>query len=420
MLVTDAIQAPVPHTSETVTPRRIEARTLIDIGATLLTGGFDRPYVHGLARALALKGISLDVIGSDAVDHPNLHHEPNLNFLNLQPSRASSSNAAARVREVLAFYLRLLRYAIVTKTRIFHVLWNNKLQYFDRTLLLLFYRMLGKKIVFTAHNVNAGKRDGNDSWLNRLTLKVQYRLCDHIFVHTERMKKELVAHFGVEQRAITVIPFGINDSVVGTCLTPNQAKRRLGISENEKTILFYGAIRPYKGLEYLLAAFQLLLRKRQGYKLIIAGEPKKGTSEYLGNIRNLLQRIPPGRVIEKMEYVPDEDTELYFKAADVCVLPYTLVFQSGVLFLSYRFGLPAITSDVGSFRDDIIEGETGSVCKPCDSQDLAKAIENYFAGDLYRQLDSRRRDIRDYANARYSWDAVGEKTLKIYSELLKR
>src|SRR5215472_3404643 len=419
MLVTDEIQTPVLDSHRTGTPKRAEPQALAEIGVTLLTGGFDGHYVHGLARALALKGVCLDVIGSDVVDHPSLHTEPNLNFLNLQRRCASRSSAAAKVLEVLAFYVRLLRYAAVAKTRIFHILWNNKLQYFDRTLLLLFYRMLGKKIVFTAHNVNAGKRDGNDSWLNRLTLRIQYRLCDHIFVHTERMKQELVADFGVQQHAVTVIPFGINDSVADTRLTPAQAKRKLGINDDEKTILFFGAIRPYKGLEYLLAAFQLLLTTKQGYKLIVAGEPKKGIADYLEGIRNLLQHIPAGRVIEKMDYVPDDDTELYFKAADVCALPYTLVFQSGVLFLSYRFGLPVIASDVGSFRGDIVEGKTGSVCQPCDAEDLAKAIEGYFAGGLYRKLESTRRDIRDYANARHSWDAVGEKTLTIYSELLK-
>src|SRR5215472_5305542 len=232
MLVTDEIQTPVLDSHSTGTPQRAEAQAMTDTGVTLLTGGFDGHYVHGLAKALALKGICLDVIGSDAVDHPSLHTEPNLNFLNLQRRHASGSSTAAKVLEVLAFYVRLLRYAAVAKTRIFHILWNNKLQYFDRTLLLLFYRMLGKKIVFTAHNVNAGKRDGNDSWLNRLTLRIQYRLCDHIFVHTERMKKELVADFGVQERAVTVIPFGMNESIVDTSLTPEQAKRRLGIDKD--------------------------------------------------------------------------------------------------------------------------------------------------------------------------------------------
>ena len=419
MLVIDEIRTPVLDSDRTATPDRAEAQTLTEIGATLLTGGFDRPYVHGLATALVSKGIALDVIGSDAVDHPNLHSEPKLNFLNLQRRHVSRFGVAAKVLSVVAFYVRLFRYATVAKTQIFHILWNNKLQYFDRTLLLVIYRVLGKKIVFTAHNVNAGKRDANDSWLNRLTLKIQYRLCDHIFVHTERMKKELARDFGVCPDAVTVIPFGINDSVADTRLTPAQAKRKLGINDDEKTILFFGAIRPYKGLEYLLAAFQLLLGKCQAYKLIVAGEPKKGTTEYLEDIRNMLKDVPRDRVIQKMEFVPDDDTELYFKAADVCVLPYTLVFQSGVLFLSYRFGLPAIASDVGSFREDIVEGRTGSVCRSGDPADLAKAIEGYFAGDLYRQLDSTRKDIRDHANARYSWDAVGETTLNVYTELLR-
>ena len=68
--------------------------------------------------------------------------------------------------------------------KIFHILWNNKFEFFDRTLLMLYYKLLGKKIVFTAHNVNIRKRDGNDSWLNRFSLKIQYQLVDHIFVHT--------------------------------------------------------------------------------------------------------------------------------------------------------------------------------------------------------------------------------------------
>ena len=99
------------------------------------------------------------------------------------------------------------------------------------------------------------------------------------------------------------------------------------------------------------------------------------------------------------------------------VLPYTLVFQSGVLFLSYSFGLPVIASDVGSFREDIIEGETGFVCKPCDADDLANKIETYFKSDLFRALDRRRPKIRDYAIGRNSWEVVSEKTAQVYEKL---
>ncbi len=94
---------------------------------------------------------------------------------------------------------------------------------------MLFYRLLGKRIVLTVHNVNAGRRDSKDTPLNRLTLRIQYRLADHIFVHTEKMKLELIEEFGVQGHRVTVIPFGINNAVPNTRLTPSEARQRLGI-----------------------------------------------------------------------------------------------------------------------------------------------------------------------------------------------
>ena len=126
-----------------------------------------------------------------------------------------------------------------------------------------------------------------------------------------------------------------------------------------------------------------------------------------------------GSVISELKFIPDIETELYFKAADVVALPYTQIYQSGVLFLAYRFGVPVIATAIGSFGDDVIEGRTGFLCKPCDPVDLAKAIERYFASDLYKHLDKRGGEIRDYAGNRNSWDVVGEMTSRIYAELLR-
>ena len=116
--------------------------------------------------------------------------------------------------------------------------------------------------------------------------------------------------------------------------------------------------------------------------------------------------------------MPDEETELYFKAADVLILPYTHVFQSGVLFLGYSFGLPAIAADVGALREEIMEGKTGFVFKPQDSSDLARTIRRYFDSELFRNLDDRRSEIKQYANERYSWEKVGEMTREVYRKLL--
>ena len=123
-------------------------------------------------------------------------------------------------------------------------------------------------------------------------------------------------------------------------------------------------------------------------------------------------------MIQKIQYIPDSETEIYFKAADVLVLPYAHVFQSGVLFLAYGFGLPVIATDVGSFREEVIDGMTGFLSRSCDPIDLARTIEKYFGSDLYLNLTNRRPDIRIYANAKHSWHTVGTMTREIYWNLL--
>ena len=318
---------------------------------------------------------------------------------------------------VLKYYARLIIYAAKAKPKLFHILWNNKFQLFDCTLLMLYYKLLGKRVVFTAHNVNAGKRDENDSWLNRMSLNVQYRLSDHIFVHTEGMKSEMAFEFRIPDSKISVIPFGINNTVPNTLLSHSQAKGQLGISKDDKVLLFFGNIAPYKGLEYLVAAFNELLKEDGNYRLLIVGSPK-GPATYWNQIRRGIETSGiADRVIEKIEYVPDEETELYFKAADVLILPYTHVFQSGVLFLGYSFGLPAIAAGVGSLKEEIIEGETGFVFRPKDSADLAAKINKYFQSELFLNLETRRSEIKVYANERYSWNKVAAITTSVYSQL---
>jgi len=383
----------------------------------LLTGGGDKPYALGFAAALSEAGISLDFIGSDDLSVPELLNNPRVQFLNLRGDQSSEAGLLAKVIRVLRYYAKLIRYAATARPKLFHILWNNKFELFDRTVLTLYYKLLGKHLVFTAHNVNAGKRDSNDSWLNRISLTIQYRLSDHIFVHTDGMKKELVADFRVAADKVSVIPFGINNTVPNTALTPVEAKQLFGLSRNEKTLLFFGNIAPYKGLEYLITAFTELSKRDGTYRLLIVGKPK-GPRDYWNRIHEAIMSNGLGRrTIERIKYVPDTQTELFFKAADVLVLPYTYVFQSGVLFLGYSFGLPAIAADVGTLKDEILEGETGFVFRPRDASDLAAKIDDYFRSKLFHELETRRRQIVRYASERYSWSNVAALTRAIYSKL---
>jgi D-inositol-3-phosphate glycosyltransferase len=390
-----------------------------EVAVALLTGGGDRPYVFGLTTALMSKGVALDVIGSDELDLPELQGKSRVNFLNLRGDQREDASFSAKVLRVSRYYAKLIRYAAAAKPRIFHILWYNKFELFDRTLLMLYYKLLRKKIVLTAHNVNTARRDSKDTRLNRLTLGIQYHLADHIFVHTEKMKLELIEQFGAKESSVTVIPFGINNSVPNTGLTPAGARQRLGIRNAERTILFFGRIKPYKGLEYLVAAFREILARSEDYRLIIVGRPFNCERYWTVIRESIREDVERGRVLLREDFIPDEETEVYFKAADVLALPYRDIYQSGVLFLAHSFGLPVLAADVGSLKDEIVDGKTGFVFTPEDPLDLARTIERYFASDLYADLNNRRQEIRDYATERHSWDVVTQMTMSVYAGLLR-
>src|SRR5678815_5780861 len=111
---------------------------------------------------------------------------------------------------------------------------------------------MGKKVLLTVHNVNAAKRDSRDTWFNRKTLGFQYWMADHLFVHTNRMRSELIADFRVPHTRISVIPFGINSIFPSRSITSQAARMHMGLHSEEKVGLFFGQIAPYKGLEYLI------------------------------------------------------------------------------------------------------------------------------------------------------------------------
>jgi D-inositol-3-phosphate glycosyltransferase len=400
---------PIPSDMKTrISPTRV----------TLLTGGIDRHYACALGKALASSGIALDVIGNTEMGPCEMCGLDNVRLLALYATPQEGKSLFHKLRAYIAVYVRIICYAATSSSQIFHILWHYKFPHFDRTFLLLYYKLLGKKLVFTAHNVNAAERDGIDSVLNRATLRIQYRLVDHIFVHTEGMREQLARKFDIPQTKVTVVPFGVGDMVPQSSLTPREAKEKLGLRRSDRTILFFGRIALYKGLALLVDAFGRIASLNRNYRLIIAGEPIKESARHWEEVHETIESSPMReQVIEEIRYIADDEMEIYLKAADVLVLPYTQIFQSGVLFMSHNFGLPVIATDVGTFRDDIIEGTNGYVCRPDDPEDLARTIETYFSSELFRDLDERRTSIQDSVRRGHSWSAVAKKSGDVYARV---
>ena len=109
---------------------------------------------------------------------------------------------------------------------------------------------------------------------------------------------------------------------------------RLGLEPTERVMLFFGQIAPYKGLEYLVAALPQVFADDPALRLVIAGKVKAGCEGYWRRIEGALSNpVLYNRVLHRIEHIPDEQVEIYFKAADVLVVPYVHIFQSGVPFL---------------------------------------------------------------------------------------
>ena len=385
---------------------------------SLLTGADDATYAIPLAASLADQGIQVEFIGNDEMATSSRLSRANIHYVNLRGNQDPRAPIHTKIARVLRYYRDLIRYTSRTDARVFHILWLNKFELLDRTILNVFYKLCGKRLVFTAHNVNARKRDANDTWVNRATLRAMYWIVDHIFVHTDVSKDELVRDFRVAPAKVTVIPFGLNIHVPDTPLTKGEARTLLGLAPADEVLLFFGQIAPYKGLDLLVDALEMLAPHRLGCRLIVAGRAKAGADPYWRPLKARLERAPlrPWTLV-KDGFIPDDEVPILFRAADVLVLPYRAIYQSGPLSLAFRFGIPVIATRVGSFGHDVVPGVTGLLCEPEDPRDLARAIGEYFESELYREGDQAGKRIREIASEKYSWEGISRAIVEVYAQL---
>jgi glycosyltransferase involved in cell wall biosynthesis len=385
---------------------------------SILNAGQQTDYLYGLVSGLSqFSSLKIEVVDSD--NSIGLFDQFKcVKFFNLRGNNLSPQSLLTKICRISWYYVRLLWYAISTKSKIFHIQWENSLLLFDRTLLNLYYKLLGKKLVFTAHNVYKEARDNRDNIFYWLSLKCMYHIVDRIIVHTPKMKKDLCSIFHISPKKIVVVPHGINIRIPNTEMNRNEARKKLSVDAKAKVILFFGLLDEYKGIETLIDAVAQMIKEDTSIFLMIVGNPKR-RSGYVPALRSrLAQCIPTKNVLLELKFIPVDLVETYFTAADCLVLPYKRIFQSGVLFLAYRFGIPVIATDVGNFRDDVIAGVTGFICKPNDSDDMVKKIKAFFKSDLFRKRKQTRIHIIKYAELRYSWADIGKRTFEIYSSLL--
>jgi glycosyltransferase involved in cell wall biosynthesis len=256
------------------------------------------------------------------------------------------------------------------------------------------------KRIAILHNVIPHEKRFYDSAFNRYFLKQH----DAFVVLSSAVEKDLLS-LKPDARVLQ-LQHPIY-SHFGEKISREAATELLKLDSIKKTILFFGIIRDYKGLDVLLSAFAMLSDE---YQLVIAGECYGTFDKYEAQIQQLGIQ---DRCHIFNRYIPDHEVATFFSAADVCILPYKSATQSGITAVSHHFCVPLIATNVGGLKETIKEGENGTIVSQPKPELFASAIENYFKKDLQQTFSENIR-IKNKDN---SWLGFSEKVIAFALEI---
>lgn len=254
-----------------------------------------------------------------------------------------------------------------------------------------------RPLVLTAHDVLPREpRRGQLAAQRRL-----YERFDAVVVHSEHGRARLV-ELGVDAARVHVIPHGVFTHLAERA--PGRPPPAPPWNTDKPVVLFFGLMRPYKGMEVLLEAW----RGIADAELWIAGMPRMDIST--------LRASSPANVRWEPRFVGDDELPAYFERADLVVLPYLQADQSGVLFTALAFGKPLLLSDVGGFPE---MAETGAarVVPAGDARALGEALRELLSDRP--ALTEMGANAKAAANGRYSWSSIAQAHLELYERLLQ-
>ncbi len=291
----------------------------------------------------------------------------------------------------------------------FHIFHFSWLEYVE----MWIFRSRGFHIVATVHDVESFKNSKPSE--NRSKYGKFKRIIDRVIVHTRYAQRRLTECFSdyPSEYVHHILPLDF-DRVFKTALSRSEARQSLNLPMRGEMILFFGQVKEVKGLDVLLDAFRFLVETGKNVFLVIAG--KTWQVDFGRHERFIKENGLNDRVVKRVGYIANEMVPLYFRSADVIVLPYRKIFNSSVLQRALDYGTPVIVSDLGPLTEIIHDGENGLVFPVGDYRALAEKIARLIDDkDMGNQLVSRGRET---INGMYDSARIGEQTRQVYEDAL--
>lgn len=254
------------------------------------------------------------------------------------------------------------------------------------------------KIIFTCHNVFPHERFPLDRLLTKAVLKVG----NGFILHSRADSAELLS---INKAAnYTVTPHPTYNAFRLKGISKKEARELLGMDQDLPMLLFFGFVRKYKGLIWLLQAMPQILDAFPNTQLWVVGDFGEDRDEY----QRLIEEKQISANIKLVEgYIPDREVEKFFAASDLVVLPYISATQSGIIQIAYGFGKPVIATTVGGLPEVVEEGVSGYLVPPENSEAIAESVIKFFKNDEKTDWNA---NIKKNAY-RFSWETMVERII---------
>lgn len=255
-------------------------------------------------------------------------------------------------------------------------------------------------LVATVHDVNPHPGDHGWQAIPSVLYPWQWRWADQVIVHATSARQQLLTQYGCSPERVNVIPIGSYDFY--------RTYASVAQPERPNTILFFGRIWKYKGLEYLIEAEPMITQAVPGTRIIIAGR-----GESFEKYRRAM--VNPDHFEVHNYRIPNNQVANFFQQASLVALPYVESSQSGIVPLAYAFGKPVVATHVGGLPDVVIDGQTGLLVPPGDAHRLAEAIITLLKdASLRRKMGQQ---AQEFAKTELSWQRIAQKTLSVYQQV---
>ena len=287
----------------------------------------------------------------------------------------------------------------------FHIFYTNFLVLFN----LLLVKILFGKVVLTVHDVSSFSNSSN----SLIIANMIYKLTDRIITHNQFSKSELVNVNADLSSYISIVPHGNYIPFINIQFNKEKSRKQLAIPNNRRVLLFFGMIKKVKGLEILLSALKGVVKENPDVLLVIAGKPWENDFSLYQNIideNNLSDYI-----LIRTKFIQQEDVEHYYCASDLVVLPYTKIYQSGVLMMTLSFERPALVSDLPPFKEIILDNENGFIFKSENVNDLTLKLNRILSNK--ELIEKVRNKGSELIKTKYDWVEIGKQTNQVYQSL---